>query len=84
MDATTRRSLGLLSYWRNADLGPIASKTSDRLLRRNKRADCLRDLEAPPGFELGMEVLQGHPRCFFPDRRTAESAEEITTAQSDT
>jgi hypothetical protein len=24
-------------------------------------------LEAPPGFEPGMEVLQGHPRLFRPD-----------------
>jgi hypothetical protein len=25
-------------------------------------------LEAPPGFEPGMEVLQGHPRSFFVNR----------------
>jgi hypothetical protein len=32
-----------------------------------------RNLEAPPGFEPGMEVLQGHPRSFsrdHPDRRS--------------
>jgi hypothetical protein len=26
------------------------------------------DLEAPPGFEPGMEVLQGHPRWFLDER----------------
>jgi hypothetical protein len=27
----------------------------------------LPEMEAPPGFEPGMEVLQGHPRSFSRD-----------------
>jgi hypothetical protein len=32
--------------------------------RPEKLAKSLGILEAPPGFEPGMEVLQGHPRSF--------------------
>ena len=31
------------------------------------------NFEAPPGFEPGMEVLQGHPRLFSRDRHDGES-----------
>jgi hypothetical protein len=34
----------------------------------NLRLNHERRLEAPPGFEPGMEVLQGHPRSFSRDR----------------
>jgi hypothetical protein len=40
-------------------------------------------LEGPPGFEPGMEVLQGHPRSFLAIRIGVMST-EITNAQSNT
>jgi hypothetical protein len=40
-------------------------------------------LEAPPGFEPGMEVLQGHPRCFIAIGTLPDPA-ETAAALSDT
>jgi hypothetical protein len=40
-----------------------------------------RKSEAPPGFEPGMEVLQGHPRWFSRDRLERRSR-QITHVQS--
>jgi len=40
-------------------------------------------LEAPPGFEPGMEVLQGHPRFFFARSAIREIGPELNPSQTD-
>jgi hypothetical protein len=37
-------------------------------------------LEAPPGFEPGMEVLQGHPRSFSQNGRLGDRARNRTSS----
>ena len=39
-------------------------------------------LEAPPGFEPGMEVLQGHPRVVFADFLNRVILAKIGSSQS--
>ena len=53
------------------DLGTFANS---RLYRQGtSNAVFVRNLEAPPGFEPGMEVLQGHPQSFLADPHLASS-----------
>jgi len=64
---------------RKADLGTVGNGT----LRRRGTSDSifLRNVEAPPGFEPGVEVLQGHPRCFRAARELALFRPELVDIQ---